>query len=234
MKYIQAKPSDTSYYFYAYLAIVLIAEYSINASITKNICGEYQGLTAFISTLLPWGIIFGTFVMLLSLMPGWLSPFSNTFGYSAALMGGLNETLKKILIETKADTIDKSDIPLHEAISHIYSDKSLLINEVTPENFDIFWDNMKRTFKANALTDDGVLKKELLSFIGLKDSVAKLIWYILVGVLVTSISYNSLIDSTCVVGSSSAKLRNEQFDLELATEQDKARNQPTKREYKIN
>ena len=169
------------------------------------------------------------------MMPGWLTPFSNTFGYSAALMSGLDETLKKIFIDKNVDATKKDNNPLHEAISHIYSDKSLLINEVTSENFNEFWDNMSGVFKPAVTADKShVLKNKLLSLIGLKESVAKLIWYILVGMLVTSISYNSLIDSTCVVGYTTAKRRDErEYDSELAAAQAKA-SQPTKREYKIN
>ena len=229
LKYYTETDMNDNIYLFGYLATIFVVEFGINLSITKSVCREYQGAAAFSATILPWGLVFGTFVLLLSIMPGWLAPFSNTFGYSAALMYGLNGTLNKIFLSTKNETITKHD-PLYEAISHIYSDRSLLINELTPENFEIFWKNMRGTFKENVF-DNTKLYNELKSMVGLKYSVAKLIWYILIGVLVTSISYNSLLDTTCIVRASTVKDRDE-YELKLAAEQAKAENQPTKREYK--
>ena len=229
LKYYTETDMNDNIYLFGYLATIFVVEFGINLSITKSVCREYQGAAAFSATILPWILIFGSFVLLLSIMPGWLAPFSNTFGYSAALMYGLNGTLNKIFLSTKNETITKHD-PLFEAISHIYSDRSLLINELTPENFVNFWKNMKGTFKENVV-GNSKLYKELKSMVGLKYSVAKLIWYILIGVLVTSISYNSLLDTTCIVRASTVKDRDE-YELKLAAEQANAENQPTKREYK--
>lgn len=212
IKYIHVNSGDTSYFFYAYLAIVIVVEYLINVSITRNICGEYQILTALVSTILPWGLIFGTFIMLLSTMPGWLSPFSNTFGYIAAIMYGLDGTFKKIFKTSK--TVE-SEQHLVDTVRHIYSDRSILINEVTPDNFEDFWTSMQATFNTGVY-DNKELKKELLAIIGLKDSVAKLIWYMLIGVLVTSMSYNYLIDSSCTMSSRMRKREMDNYERNLA------------------
>lgn len=232
-QYMTEDQADTSKYFLGYLAIVLVVEYGINVSLTKKICGDYQGSTALIATILPWGLIFGSFLILLSALPGWMSPFSNTFGYAAALAYGLEETLNKILLTTKnVDKVKQDELPLHEALTHIYSDRSRLINELTPDNFNVFWKNMKGTFKPNVYDNNG-LKRELLSMVGLKHSVAKLVWYILLGVVITSISYDYVIKTSCKLPDSVEKKQTEKYEQELAVAQNNASKTSTKREYVI-
>ena len=36
---------------------------------------------------------------------------------------------------------------MEQALAHIYSDKSMLVNEITPTNFEYFWNNMKGVFQ---------------------------------------------------------------------------------------
>ena len=68
------------------------------------------------------------------LFPGWLIPFSNTFGYGIAKLGGLNNLLNKILKPQDATGNPK----LTKALADIYTDRSLLINEIGISNFDTF------------------------------------------------------------------------------------------------
>ena len=203
----------------AYLILLLIVEFMINASHTKSMCGNYQPLTALIATFVPWGLIYSAFILILSVMPGWLSPFSNTFGYAVANMSGLDDTLNKLLKNPSNDT-------MKDTISNIYSNKSLLINEVTPENFDIFWRDMKGLFKEN--DDSGMLQRRLRSLILLKYSVAKLIWYVLTGILITSISYNYIISSSCVNSDSKREIDDYVDDLHAVQSAE-----TTKRNYKV-
>ena len=48
-------------------------------------------------TLLPWIMIFCLLIILLLVFPGWLIPFSNTFGYGIAKIGGINKIFSEIL-----------------------------------------------------------------------------------------------------------------------------------------
>jgi len=88
---------ENNMYFYIYLLSVLLVEYFVNLNLTTSICGSSQWTTALFVTILPWGIIFGILTLLLTMFPGWLSPFSNTFGYAIALMAGLNDTFADII-----------------------------------------------------------------------------------------------------------------------------------------
>ena len=39
-------------------------------------------------TIVPWVLIFGMVVVMLNVYPGWISPFSNTFGYGLTKLAG--------------------------------------------------------------------------------------------------------------------------------------------------
>ena len=179
-----------------YFLTLLIGEFFINVSVSNDLCGSQQYGTAAIVTFIPWIFIFGFLKVLLTIFPGWLSPFSNTFGYLVTKLFGISEVLNNIL-STK---FDNKDVPENmkiaaEALEHIYNDKSLLINEITQENFDTFWKRMSDSgfFKKNA--DE--FKENLRYFVKMKDTVSEFIWFILSGGLVTSVSYNYIVNSEC-------------------------------------
>uniref|UniRef100_A0A6C0HHH2 Uncharacterized protein n=1 Tax=viral metagenome TaxID=1070528 RepID=A0A6C0HHH2_9ZZZZ len=157
-------------------------------------CGSRQWNTALLVTLIPWVIIFGILNLVLMIFPGWLAPFSNTFGYGVARLMGVSDLLDKIF-KAKLEP-SATDKVMVEALEHIYSDKSLLINEITTSNFDRFWTNMSSLFKSG-VADNGDLKQQLYGFIRLKDIVAEYMWYLLTGGLVTSVGYNYVVNAGC-------------------------------------
>ncbi len=153
------------------------------------------------------------------MFPGWLSPFSNTFGYAIALMAGLNDTFADIIEPNpKGIKLKPDESILQQALAHIYSDKSLLINEITVDNFDYFWDSMKGVFKQSAYEND-TFKNNLYSMVVLKNTVSMCIWYILTGILITSISYNYIINSGCKASAAEMQERHVQYEQELAEAQ---------------
>lgn len=182
-----------------YFLILLVSQFFVNTSISNHLCGTPQYTTVLIVTIIPWAIMLGSIKVLLTVFPGWLSPFSNTFGYIVTKIFGINTILKNIL-SSNFDNAEgeKVDVKIAaEALEHIYADKSLLINEITQENFNIFWERMTkaRLFKSN-ISDE--LKESLRNMVILKDSVSEYIWYILTGGLVTSVSYSYMVNSECV------------------------------------
>jgi hypothetical protein len=62
--------------------ILVIGEGFINLGISSGICqGAAQPSSALIATIFPWFLVLGLLKILLAIMPGWLIPFENTFGY---------------------------------------------------------------------------------------------------------------------------------------------------------
>ena len=200
-------------YFAIYILFVVVGEYFINVQLTTTLCGSPQYGTALITTVLPWGFMFGGLSLLLSLLPGWLSPFANTFGYGLALMAGLNDTMNDILEPNPTGKKDPKNEFMEQALAHIYADKSMLINEITPDNFDYFWKNMKGIFKTG-VEENMNLKSKLYSFVQLKYVISEYIWYILAGLLVTSVSYNYIINSACGISAAEMKKRHKEYEDE--------------------
>jgi hypothetical protein len=133
---------------------------------------------------------------LLVIFPGWLEPFSNTFGYAIAKIGGAEKVVRDVL---KTDAQGPGDIS--KAISNIYNDPSIFLNQFNYENEEDFktkWTKSGNLFNTNA--DIG--GEKYISFrnmVKLKDLVAQFVWYMLAGILVTSRSYNYIINQPCAL-----------------------------------
>jgi hypothetical protein len=213
IKYNTKDTSQSNIYLGIYLSLLIIGEYIINLSLTDSMCGSRQWSTVLFVTLIPWIIIFGILNICLSLFPGWLIPFSNTFGYGIARLSGVNGILDNIL-KSNMKLAKTENKEIAEALEHIYSDKSLLINEITPENFDRIWDNLEPFFKDGAVN----FKDKLKDVIRLKDIVAEYIWYLLTGGLVTSVGYNYIVSAGCSQSLQNMKARSKDYDAKSKTE----------------
>lgn len=171
---------------FIYFGLIFITQFFLNLSLTDEICGFKQPALAFSTTLIPWVIIFGSLNVLFMVFPGWKAPFSNTFGYLAARVGGIKATFNAILPPKISN----------KALQAIYEDNSLIINEITPSNFNDFWNKMQSSgMLANGVSETA--KTALFKLVNLKDIVAEFVWYLLAGVLISSITFNYISGSKC-------------------------------------
>ena len=203
------KAASAKAFFFIYVLAVFIGEFFINLNLTSALCGAPQWSTAMIVTGMPWILMFGTVVVLLNMFPGWLSPFSNTIGYGVAKLSGLGQVLDNIFAPNpKAKTA--ANEAMDEALAHIYSDRSLLVNEITLTNFDYFWDKMKGVFQTGVFANTD-LKMQLWNMIWLKDVVGRLVWYLLTGATIVSVSYNYLVSSGCSLSVQEMDKRHDEY-----------------------
>ena len=124
-----------------------------------------------------------------------MEPFSNTFGYAVAKIGGAEKVVRDVL---KTDT-QGSGGDISKAISNIYNDPSIFLNQFNYENEDDFktkWTKSKDLFNVEAGVDSQKYK-DFRNMVKLKDLVAQFVWYMLAGILVTSRSYNYIINQPC-------------------------------------
>ena len=196
-----------------YIGVLVVGNYFINLNISKEVCGTPMFFKTFIVTLLPWVLIFIVLFLVLRMMPGWISPFSNTIGYLIAKVVGLEELVDQLLLPQAEVIVGEPNGPDKESnknlklvtanLEMIYKDKSLLFNEVTIMNFSTFY---KRFFDAGLFNEKFINEEiekgtypqnELYNFIILKDKISEYIWYILTGMLVTSVSYNYIVNTAC-------------------------------------
>ena len=202
--------------FIVYILLLFFGNYLINTSITTELCGGTpQWGTTFIVTFLPWILIFGIVNIILVIFPGWLVPFSNTFGYFVVTLFGIKDLFNKKIIIPKSSSgtvkdseISKENIMVARALQQIYGNESLLINEIPRigeneeervVNFDKFYITMQKLkiFKTINNEEDNESKVSLYKLLKIKDYIAEYVWYILAGILVSSITYNYIVNVGC-------------------------------------
>ena len=223
---------------FLFFLVLIIGEYFINLAMSKDICGFDQEKTAVIATILPWFLVLGVLKSALIVFPGWLSPFSNTFGYIfVSVVTDMKDVFNNILTpqfdltpEAAAAGAaaaaqsggagdgglqDNADIPADEvknkrdigrALEQIYTDQSIVLNELNLDNLDRFWDSLKesRLIRPSAKLED---LEKIRKFLMMKTLVGEFVWLVLCGMLVVSISYNYLLNIGCSFTPEQQKIR---------------------------
>ena len=192
-----------------YFLIVVVSQFGLNTLYLINKCGGSAGNNigiAALMTFIPWILIFGVMMAIIMIYPGLKTAFSDVIGYFA-VAGKANEILSNILVDTKIDeaintandmsgeqkgTMKKSA----EAILKLCGNKSILINQMSPENFLSIWDILKPLMKTNIENID-LKQSELLNLVVLKDNIGEGLWYLYTAILLTSIISFNLASRGC-------------------------------------
>lgn len=228
---------------FMFFLVLIIGEYFINLAMSKDICGFDQEKTALIATVLPWFIVLGALKAALIVFPGWLTPFSNTFGYIfVSAVTDLKDVFGAILTpqfdlappkdgggggggggggaqkgggDSTGGLQDAADVPedsvknkqdIGRALEQIYTDQAILLNELSLDNLDRFWDSFKESklIRPSAKVED---LEKIRKFLILKSIVGEFVWLVLCGMLVVSISYNYLLNMGCTFTPEQQKIR---------------------------
>lgn len=215
IRYKLNKPLFTTVLTLIYFLGIIIGMFGLNMAMTKEICGSVQTGTAIMITSVPWLTIFGIMMIMIRIFPGWLMPFSNTFGYLIVKLGNIEKVMSSIIAPKAAsgDTLQEKQTAF--AIEQIYSNKSLIINELTEANYENFWE---RTKNAGLLTKNAdEYKDSLLNLIRLKNIVAEFFWSLLSGILAIAISNNYVADTACERSTKEMIERMNQYEEEQNT-----------------
>ena len=102
----------------------------------------------------------------------------------------------KQLFKEKVDAGDPEMKKVQSLLSNIYGDQSLLINEITPQNFGDFWKRLTPLFN-NEVKNGTELKDKLFTLVRLKTLVSEYMWYMLTGALVTAVTYRYIVNHSC-------------------------------------
>ena len=198
-----------------YILFVVIGEFFINLSLSESMCGLRQWSNTLFITVIPWLLIFGVLHFFLIIFPGWMSPFSNTFGFLVVRLMGFPKFLETILNENPPNNATT-------AINMLKTDNSMLINELfmeplvdgKRENYDTAIKRLteSKLFKDLNTPDNKPDKDKLYTFVVMKHSIAEYVWNILSGFLVTSVTYNQIINSTCKNSATEMKTRYDKYE----------------------
>jgi hypothetical protein len=93
--------SSNYMYLAIYLLLVMVTQFMVNVSIITSTCGgnvtENMG-AAGVFTFLPWTLIFGVVILILTIYPGFKSAFSDVIGYFW-ISSSANKIITELLID---------------------------------------------------------------------------------------------------------------------------------------
>ena len=211
----QKEYKSSSYMYLAiYLLLVMVIQFMVNSSIISSTCGgnitENMG-AAGVLTFLPWTLIFGVLIVILTIYPGFKSAFSDVIGYfwvSSSANKVITELLVDPKIQKKMDEDATSTPEQKEAmmtaadtIIKICGNTSVLINQIVPSNFQSYWNILTPLLKPKYQTDNpdtAKIKNELFEIVVTRDNVGEAMWYMYTGLLLTSLVQLKMTTRGCV------------------------------------
>tara|TARA_B100000614_G_C14473133_1_gene463368 strand:- start:149 stop:994 length:846 start_codon:yes stop_codon:yes gene_type:complete len=193
-------------FLFGYCILILLGSFFINYNISKSICpnDNINLYTLILNTLFPWLFIFGTIFCILLVFDTWHRPFSNTLGYFVIKILGIEKLFESIL-KKDTEVSDSSDPQnkniLLQAILNMKTNKSIFINELDEEPiwFNEFFDQLEKANIIQKKDTDNMEKSimEIYKLIVIKNSVGRFVWFFLSGIIISTVTYNSIINSSC-------------------------------------
>jgi len=225
-------------YLAIYLLLVMVIQFIVNASIITSTCGgnitENLG-AAGVFTFLPWTLIFGVLILVLTIYPGFKSAFSDVIGYFW-VSSSANKIITELLVNPDVQKkIDENTVSTKEqkesmqsaadAIIKICGNTSILINQIVPTNFNAYWNILRPLMKEKYQTDNSEtlgIKKDLFEIVVTRENVGEAMWYIYTGLLLTSIVQLKIATRGCIQNSKTMEKNYQQFlDSEQKVQQKK-------------
>ena len=230
--------SSSYMYLAIYLLLVMVIQFIVNASIITSTCGgnitENMG-AAGVFTFLPWTLIFGVVILILTIYPGFKSAFSDVVGYFW-VSSSANKIITELLIDPEVQKkidADTTSTPEQkeamqsaaDAIIKICGNTSVLINQIVPTNFNSYWSIltplMKDKYKQPGAETDK-MKNELFELVVSRDNVGESMWYMYTGILLTSLVQLKMTTRGCASNAETMEKNYQQFlDAEQQSKQQK-------------
>ena len=198
---------SNSYTFLAiYFFAVIIIQCIVNMNVIQEKCGgsisENFGYAGMI-TIIPWTLIFGILIVVLTIYPGFKSAFADVIGYYW-ISNSANKLITELLIDRDVEQQlsesmnqkSKNEIEkAADAIIKICGNSAVLINQMTPKNFQQFWEILtplkKSQYRENSSSynsSETIEKRnQLFELVTTRDNIGEAMWYLYTGILVTSV-----------------------------------------------
>jgi uncharacterized integral membrane protein len=177
-----------------YGLVVVLIQIIKNVKNVNIRCGSGNTDWGIIHTIVPNIFIFGLTIMLVMAFPAWKSPFSNTIGFLVSMSplgGDIKRSFNGLILKSSNKNL----------VTEIMKDSSMMINEITPENFELFIKKMRNNgLISSAGKEDNDINEYLANLyngVYVKDLVSKSLWYLLSGLISITIAYNSILSMEC-------------------------------------
>lgn len=205
-----------------YLLLIIVAQTVINSMYMVSKCGGATGsniAVAMTATIFPWIFIFGIAMATILIFPGLKSAFTDVVGYFF-VAGKANNLLTSILADVQTENIiqglsgeEQNKLRLaSDALLKISADKSIIINQMVPDNFLQFWQTLEQgnLLKQN-IPDLQAKKAELFDLVVLKDNVGDATWYFMTAILIISVVSYNLVKKGCKQDVSSIQASQQEY-----------------------
>jgi len=157
-----------------YFILVLIGQFLLNAWSLAEMCGgsvQTNFANAGIITLTNWTLLFGALLAMVAFFPSIKSVFADVIGY-AYVSSSVNTLFSEMLLNSSTEELsDTADM-----VMKIMGNKSLLVNQITTENFEQYWQTLAHLVKQNEYKDS--YKGHLLEVVRTRENVGEAMWYI--------------------------------------------------------
>ena len=231
-----------------YVFLIIVSQYLVNVSIITTTCGgsvtENLGAAAFL-TFIPWSLMFGVLIIVLTMYPGFKTAFSDVIGYFY-VSSSANKVLTDLLVDrdlqatmdkdtTSTPEQKKSQQDTADAIIKICGNTSILINQIVPDNFVEYWNILKPLMKQefqNNSPESQERKMELFELVVTRDNVGEAMWFIYTGILVTSLVQLKIATRGCVSSPATMSKNYQQF-LDNQEQADAKQQQATSTVYTL-
>ena len=181
--------------------VVMLTQLGANSASFFQKCKGSNFVELAMITFIPWTFIFSLVCIGLVLAPssiseGLKSPFSNVLGYFAVVDKAnilLNDILvdpsvSKTLMNVSAEEKVKME-STSQVILKIMGNNSILINEITPGNFDQYWQILTPLMKSSSTEDQKKQQKDdLLKIVNTRDYIGEGIWVLYTGILCVAVA----------------------------------------------
>jgi hypothetical protein len=211
----QNEPPSPFKYLAIYCLLTIIVQFIINTSVIVQMCGgaitqniAYAGFITFV----PWVLIFGVLIAVMMIWPSFKAIFSNVFGYYF-VASSANKVLTELLINKDIQTQIDADASIStdekagmqnaaDMIIKICGNTSVLINQLTPDNFMEYWNLltplMKSQYQGAATQQAQDLQRRLYELVATKDNIGEATWFIYTGILLTSLVQMKITSRGCI------------------------------------
>ena len=206
-----------------YLGVIVFTQLVLNIGYLMAKCGgslDKNIGAAAVFTIIPWILIFGVMIAVLIIFPGFKTAFSDVIGYFF-VSGGANDIFGSILmgtdlnemIEQTSDVNKKNELTkAAEAIVKICGNKSILINQMNPDNFIDIWTTLEPLMIPGLDQNKKIdFQTQLLNLVSLKENIGEALWYIYTAILISSIVYYNLATRGCVKSVDQIKAEHDAF-----------------------
>ena len=217
--YITSNYVSLAVYLLLVMMVQFIVNASIIAKSCGGSISENMG-AAGIFTFIPWTLIFGVTIIILAIYPGFKSAFSDVIGYYW-ISNKANDLLVELLVQQNVeDSLAKDTSPAAAApaspasqgvsvggknpsdnkqairevadlILKLCGNTSILINQMTPRNFEPYWSLLtplkKPKYQNDSAAETQTLKKQLFDLTVTRDNIGETLWFVYTGLLLTSI-----------------------------------------------